>query len=229
VLLPEPPLGPPVQGEEEAVADVGVDPVGEVLRRRALLHQVGVREDDPVSVRPLPLVLHREDGYVFEKVEDRPVEALLDPRTAGRLEDPPDLLQARLLGSGEVFYQLKVRVARPVLDRAVFVRHPQGHLGGGAGGNDDLVQRLQAGDELGGGDVHLVGGDDHRLAGVPQQPRELLHVVVSPLRRVALHRREGPADVVIGDPGAGELLGDQGLDLDVLGPDPPHQPLPVSV
>jgi len=229
VLLPQPPLRPPVQGEEEALADVGVDPVGEVLRRRALLHQVGVREDDPVPVRPLPLVLHREDGYVFEKLEDRPVEALLNPGPACRLEDGPDLLQACLLGSGEVFYHLKVRVARSVSDRAGFIRHPQRHLGGGAGGNDDLVQSLQAGDELGGGDVHLVCGDDHRLAGVPQETREPLHVVVSPLRGVALHRRQGPADVVIGDPGARQLLGDEGLDLDVLGPDPPHQPLPVAV
>ena len=70
--LLDPHPAPGVDGVEEALADLGMDAEGEVLRGRAPAHQEGVREDTPLLVGAMVLVLHRVGDGLFVEFEDRP-------------------------------------------------------------------------------------------------------------------------------------------------------------
>ena len=79
-----------------------MDLVGQIPRGGPSLHQIGVGKDGAVLVRPLVLVLHREDGDVVQKVEDHPVHALLNAGALPLRKELSYILQASLLGLVQV-------------------------------------------------------------------------------------------------------------------------------
>ena len=73
-------------------------PEGQIARRAASLHEEGIRQYHALAVRELVLILHGIEHNIVQKLEDGPVDALLNARSTVLLHQSPDLLLSPLLG-----------------------------------------------------------------------------------------------------------------------------------
>ena len=90
MVLGDATVGAGIDGVEVALADVGVDGVREVFRRRPRRQEEGVGEDVVLTVGPVRGVLDGVGGEVVQQVVDGLVEGGLDAGAAELLGDVAD-------------------------------------------------------------------------------------------------------------------------------------------
>src|ERR1041385_2934823 len=119
-----------VPGADEVLAEVGVDAVRQLPRRRPLRHEVAVGQDAALLVGELALVLDREDRDEVQQVEGRRLQHLGDAGAAQRLEGVRrDVVEALALRLAERPLDGEGGVAGMVVDRARLRRLLQRQLG----------------------------------------------------------------------------------------------------
>ena len=157
------------------VPQIRVHLKGYVRRGGTARHEERVREDVSTLVGPMMLILHREHDDQVQELEHCLLQALLHARRPSFLQEHCDHIEGFRLAGRQLpwFEDLERRPAGLVCDEGCRRRAAEGELV--LGGRRNRVISFEVGQSvqgIRGRQIRFVCGEDHRLAALPQRPRE---------------------------------------------------------